>query len=455
MTKEEEIRARVRMFVEQHRLLTTGEKVLAALSGGADSVYLLRWLVGEGYDVVAAHCNFQLRGAESVRDEEFVKGLTSRLGVELRVVKFDTTEYAHTHGISIEMAARDLRYDYFNQLCDELGIGHIAVAHHRDDSIETALLNMVRGTGIQGMTGIRPHNGRVVRPLLCVSHGEIVGALTEMGQDFVVDSTNLAPDYSRNKVRLEVMPLLRSINAGADSNILTTIENLSEANKVYSAAIQQMWDECTETISNTDQEAPDIENHDTLYINHDTLYINIEKLADTPSPISVLHHGLSRLGFNRATMTGMLACRQVGTEFASPTHRAIIDRKHIIVAPWPKSHADEAVLLSEFPSIAVERIPAGALEINRSPRYAYIDAATLHGNLTVRRPKSGDRFKPFGMKGSKLLSDFLTDQKLSVIEKENQLVVCDDRDIVWVVGRRSSDKHKVTAATRDVIVLKI
>lgn len=448
MTKEEEIRARVRMFVDQHRLLTTGEKVLAALSGGADSVYLLRWLVGEGYDVVAAHCNFQLRGAESVRDEEFVKGLTSRLGVELRVAKFDTTEYAHTHGISIEMAARDLRYDYFNQLCDKLGIGHIAVAHHRDDSIETTLLNMVRGTGILGMTGIRPHNGRVVRPLLCVSHGEIVGALTEMGQDFVVDSTNLAPDYSRNKVRLEVMPLLRSINAGADSNILTTIENLSEANKVYSAAIRQMWDDCTETISNTDSETPDIENHDTLYI-------NIEKLADTPSPISVLHHGLSHLGFNRATMAGMLACRQVGTEFASPTHRAIIDRKHIIVAPWPKSQADEAVLLSEFPSIAVERIPAGALEINRSPRYAYIDAATLHGNLTVRRPKSGDRFKPFGMKGSKLLSDFLTDQKLSVIEKENQLVVCDDRDIVWVVGRRSSDKHKVTAATRDVIVLKI
>ena len=232
--------SRVEAFVAENRLLHPQDRVLVALSGGADSVGLLLMLRELGYTVESAHCNFHLRGAESQRDEEFVRRLCQRLDIPLHVREFDTTAYAHSQGMSIEMAARELRYGWFDQLCQERGISNVATAHHADDNVETLLLNLVRGTGLQGLCGIPPRNGRVVRPLLSVWRNDIVRYLEQKGQDYVTDSTNLQTDFTRNKIRLEVLPLLRQLNPAADANLQRCIENLAEVQKVYRASVDAL-----------------------------------------------------------------------------------------------------------------------------------------------------------------------------------------------------------------------
>ncbi|MBR1378136.1 MAG: tRNA lysidine(34) synthetase TilS [Bacteroidaceae bacterium] len=440
-------RQHVMQFIEKHHLLAPGQRVLAALSGGADSVMLLRLLHGEGYYIEAAHCNFRLRGSESERDEEFVGQLCHSLGIRLHVTRFDTATYAHNHGISIEMAARQLRYQYFEQLRTERHMDAVAVAHHRDDNVETLLLNLIRGTGLKGMTAMQPRNGHIIRPLLCLSRADITAYLDRIGQSYMTDSTNLTDVYSRNKIRLDVMPLLRSINPAADANISNAIENLQEAYKVYAASIEQMAAECLDR----QERAPGTTTGETTTTH--TLYINIERLHKCSSPLSVLHHLLSPLGFNRRQMAEMLEPHAVGSQFNSATHRLIADRSHLIVA-LAASEPEAPTPLSKFDGIRCTRVMASELTIEPDPRRAYIDSSTLSGELTVRRVRKADAFRPFGMKGRKLVSDLLTDLKLNRIEKEEQLVVCDSDEIVWVVGRRSSEKHKITSTTKEVIVME-
>ena len=212
---------KVEKYIAKHNLLTKEKSVLVALSGGADSVALLVALLKLEYRIEAVHCNFHLRGEESNRDETFVRELCQRRGVKLHVIEFDTTQYAKEKGISIEMAARELRYDAFEKLRKETGAGAIAVAHHMDDSAETILLNLVRGTGIKGLHGIQPKNGYIVRPLLCVGREEIIDYLKWRNEQFVTDSTNLTSDYTRNKIRLEIIPKLAEINPSIKENLST------------------------------------------------------------------------------------------------------------------------------------------------------------------------------------------------------------------------------------------
>ena len=198
------MKGKVSDFIGKHQLLSHEGLHLVALSGGPDSVALLLVLRELGYKIEAAHCNFHLRGEESDRDEEFVKSLCNKLDIPFHIIHFDTREYATLHQVSVEMAARDLRYGYFRQLCQDIGAASVCVAHHRDDAVETLLMNLLRGSGIHGLTGIRPKNGAIVRPLLCVSREEIEQYLHSIGQDYVTDSTNLVNDVMRNKIRLEV-----------------------------------------------------------------------------------------------------------------------------------------------------------------------------------------------------------------------------------------------------------
>lgn len=234
---------KLKTYIAKHKLLGNG-KYIVALSGGADSVCLLRVMLSMGYNVEAAHCNFRLRGDESNRDEEFCTSLCARLDVPLHKVHFDTREYASLHKVSIEMAARELRYAYFEQLRLAIGADGIVVAHHSDDNVETILLNLVRGTGIYGLEGIKPRNGFILRPLLCLSKNEILDYLSSVNQDFITDSSNLVDDVQRNKIRLNLMPVLRSVNPSASENILTTAENISQAARVYSHAINESVNEC-------------------------------------------------------------------------------------------------------------------------------------------------------------------------------------------------------------------
>lgn len=420
-------------FIRSQQLLSADGLHLVALSGGADSVALMLVLKALGYRIEAVHCNFHLRGEESDRDEQFVKNLSSRENIPLHLIHFDTREYADLHQVSIEMAARDLRYHYFFQLLKDIGADTVCVAHHRDDAVETLLMNLLRGAGIHGLTGIRPRNRHVVRPLLCVSRKEILMALKSIGQEYVTDSSNLETEVLRNKIRLQLIPLLEQLNPSASENIFRTSFFLSEAEKVYNANFKVPGEN-----------------------------LSISSLLELPSPLSLLHEWLSPLGFNRTQMFEILESSisgMSGKEFNSKTHTLVIDRENIFVEPIKPPMKPFIIpetglyYIDETISLRVS-ILNNSNEISREPYICTIDADKVKFPLTLRPVCQGDRFVPFGMNGSKLISDFLTDQKLPLIDKRHQLLLADVTGlIVWVVGLRTSNICRVTSSTS--FILKI
>ena len=304
---------RIQQFIEKNQLLESRKLYLVGLSGGADSVALLLILRELGYRIEAAHCNFKLRGEESDRDEIFVRELCTHYNIPIHVIHFDTKEYANLHKVSIEMAARDLRYGYFRQLCKDINAEGVCIAHHRDDAVETLLMNLLRGAGIHGLTGIRPKNDIVIRPLLCVSRQEILEYLDSIGQSYVTDSTNLVDDVLRNKIRLRVLPLLEEIAPGATVNIDKTANYLREAEQVYEAEMQR----------------------EKSMLSIDAGEVSITELLQQPSPSAFLHEWLSPLGFNTSQTEQILHAvnGEPGREFMSATHTLVVDRTSILVEP--------------------------------------------------------------------------------------------------------------------------
>ena len=419
---------KVSQFIEEKHLLGFGDKVLVALSGGADSVALLRVLLRLGYACEAAHCNFHLRGEESVRDERFVRALAERLGVPLHVIHFDTNAYAASHNVSVEMAARELRYDWFAKLRQECGAKVVAVAHHRDDSVETFLLNLVRGTGINGLQGIRPVNGDVVRPLLCVSRAEILDYLSLLGQDYVTDSTNLQDEFVRNKLRLNVIPMLETINPSVSDTIAETARRLSDVAQVYQEAIQAA----------KQRVMPDGET------------IDIPALCREPGAQNLLFELLYPLGFNAAQVNDVFRALhgESGRIFYSREWVLLIDRNRLIRRPSGE--------VEPQPELCLERMEVNPpFSVPHNNKEAYVDAEKVQGELTLRKWQSGDKFIPFGMKGFKSVRNYLRDKKFSRFEKERQWVVCAGDRIVWLVNEQLHNRFCVTSETRFVINLKL
>lgn len=432
-------------FIGKHQLLSHDGLHLVALSGGADSVALLLILRRLGYRIEAAHCNFHLRGEESDRDEDFVKSLCKKLEIPLHVIHFDTEEYASIHQVSIEMAARDLRYGYFRQLCQDLGAASVCVAHHRDDAVETLLMNLLRGSGIHGLTGIRPKNGLIVRPLLCVSREEIEDYLHSIGQDYVTDSTNLVDDVVRNKIRLRVLPLLKEINPKAAENIFKTSRYLFEAERIINQSIDN-------------QKVRLIQGNPDSFLQT----VSIPQLLRLPSPEIFLYEWLAPYGFN-TTQTEQISSQltgESGREFLTSTHTLVIDRETLILVPLQppmktiKIPEEGRYRYNE--EICFDVSLTNEISISKSDDCVTLDAATVRFPLTVRPVQTGDRFCPFGMEGHRLVSDFLTDCKRSLIDKRRQLVVTDrDGQIIWVVGLRSDNRFRVTEKTLEIMRLTI
>ena len=439
------VKKKVADFIEKQQLLSRDGLHIVALSGGADSVALLLILRQLDYRVEAAHCNFHLRGDESNRDEAFVKSLCQSLDVPLHLIHFDSYEYASLHQVSIEMAARDLRYGYFRQLCQDIGAETVCVAHHRDDAVETFLMNLLRGSGIHGLTGIRPRNGQVVRPLLCVSRQEIETYLQQEGQDYVTDSTNLQDDVLRNKIRLNLLPLLKEINPKAAENIDKTAFFLQEAEKIFNKEVT------SEKSSLLGTQNPDGEQK-----------ILIPELLQQPSPEVFLHEWLAPYGFNTTQIEQISAhlIGESGREFRSATHTLIIDRDQLVLAPF-----DQPMKTLKMPETGRYRYDEKRLfvveefddiTISNSADCATIDKSNVQYPLIVRPVQIGDVFCPFGMDGHKLLSDFLTNCKLSILEKRRQLVVADSKgDILWVVGLRTDNRYRVGSHTSSILRITI
>ncbi|MGB4341313.1 MAG: tRNA lysidine(34) synthetase TilS, partial [Dysgonamonadaceae bacterium] len=411
---------KVRSYIKENRLLKPDDRVIVGLSGGMDSMTLIDVLLSLGYNCMAVHCNFHLRGEESERDAAFVEQWCESAKVGLVSVDFDTYRYAAEHKISIEMAARELRYKWFEDIRKEHHADAIAVAHHRDDLAETVLLNLIRGTGIRGLSGISPKNNFIVRPLLGVSRDEIEAYVDERKLPFIFDSSNSDDAFVRNFLRLNVIPLLEKINPSVKNAIYRTAQHVGEARKIYDFYVENQ--------------------KKAIFAGN---RINIDKLKTTLSPATMLFEILSPFGFNASVIEDICQCLDSipGKVFYSNDYRLIKDRKDLIL----DKISDENLSQREY---AIDKVSqeitdpirlkisflSGNITINKDARFLYADADKLSFPLTLRKWQPGDWFIPFGMKGRKKLSDFFTDRKFSLPDKENAWVLTSDEDIVWVVG---------------------
>ena len=424
--------SKVKDYIKKHKLLSLSDLYIVALSGGADSVALLLLLDEMGYKVHALHCNFHLRGEESDRDERFCEDLCLKKNIPFHRIHFDTLMYAETHKMSVEMAARELRYRYFEQLRKDIGAEGICVAHHQDDTVETVLLNLVRGTGLRGLTGIQPRNGAILRPLLCVTRTEIEAYLATKQQDYVTDSTNLETDFVRNKIRLQVVPLLRQLNPAVSENIVRTAEHLTEAQKVLDAVV--------DTYKGSNQ-------------------LDLCALQQVGSAEYIVFEWLKQYGFNGSQVQQVISA-ETGSIFSSQTgYEVLKDRGRLLVEPTimaftPIRIPEEGTYV--LPDDRRLNVRRSNPFVSKDSHEATLDARQVRFPLTVRRVEEGDWMIPYGMTGRKLLSDLMTDLKMSLFDRRRQLVVVDAQGaVVWAIGLRTDHRCRVTDATQEVIAIKI
>ena len=437
-------------YINRYNLIAEGDKVILALSGGIDSMVLADLLLKTKVEFVAAHCNFHLRGEESDGDEKFVRDYAERNDIRCFVKHFDTEQYAAEQGISIEMAARDLRYAWFEQLRQQLGYDKIAVAHHADDQAETFFINLLRGAGLNGLKGMKPQNGVVIRPLLWASREQIRKYAVENQILWREDHTNAESVYLRNKIRNQLLPTFDELQPEARQGLYKSLEHLSAENELYRALLKEKLAQIVE-------------------LDGDVQRLPFSKLvkAKVPEPVEgptysfqLLFEWLRQYGFNTdqchfiydAIGTG------IGNQYCSPTHCVVIARNDLQLSEI-KEEKDEEIQIG----IGEETINSpihlcfSKLErtaefiIDKSPEVAQLDYNKLSFPLTLRHWHHGDRFHPLGMKGSKLLSDFFVDQKFTEYQKQNVwLLVSAEGDILWVVGYRMDDRFKIANDTKTV-----
>jgi tRNA(Ile)-lysidine synthase len=425
---------KIRQYIEKHGLLNPDSRVIVGLSGGADSMALLSILQRLGYACWAAHCNFHLRGEEAARDEHAAGQWAMSQHIPWVKQDFDTLAVARRRGISVEMAARDLRYEWFEQLRGELSADAIAVAHHRDDNVETLLLNLLRGTGIKGLAGMQPKNGYVIRPLLGVSKQEILQYADGQNLPFVVDSSNLEEKCMRNKIRLSALPALQAIQPAVELAFIHTMENVNEAVRIYEFHIQKAIEQVFDPKSGT---------------------IDIPLLQALPSPEAVLFELLKTYGFSRDVVRDAAEAinKQSGKEFYSTEYLLLKDRNRFLLLP---REGEEGVLVQEIHEKDVEWVVVDShFKIIKDRNIAYFDADRIQFPLQLRPWQQGDRFMPFGMNHFQKLSDYFSTHKFSKPEKEKARLLCSGSDILWLVGHRTDHRFRITETTQKAVVVKL
>lgn len=435
----------IRQFLETHGI-SRDARFLLAVSGGADSISMLHAFKFLNLKIMVLHCNFSLRGKESDMDEQFVKRFCHTYGIAHSVKKFDTIGYARRQGISIEMAARDLRYAWFREMKEKKQMDYIVVAHHADDVAETMLINLCRGTGIRGISGIKPVNGDILRPLLACSRNEILQYIQQHRLNYRTDSSNNSPDYVRNKIRHQVMPILKEINPSLLSTLTATGETLKETEAVFLEGIRRLQTEILH------QEAGE-----TL--------IDIERTLASPAPYTLLYETLRPHGFNKEQIRDILNSHTAtsGKQFRAGNLLLVKDRNF-----W-RLYADDGCPRTNLSIPAPGTYAAGNINLRFTlfprpenfviPRQAGIlclDADKIRFPLLVRNWEAGDSFCPLGMKMSrKKLSDFFTDQKFSLRRKQECLLLLSNRQIAWVIGHRADERFKITSATSHILQVEL
>ena len=429
-------------FIKKNNLFSEKDKLLLAVSGGVDSVVLCELCKQSGYDFAIAHCNFQLRGKDSDRDEKFVRGLAAKYNVMFHGIKFDTKAIASERKISTQEAARDLRYNWFEETRESSGYKYILTAHHGDDNIETVLMNFFRGTGISGIRGIESKHGFIVRPLLFARRAELEDFLEKNKLDYVSDITNEQDDYTRNYFRNKVIPFIQKSFPEVNENILANITRFKETELLYRKAIQ-------------------MHKKKLLEFKGKEIHIPVLKLKKTEPLHSIVYEIIRDYGFSSAQVNEIINLleSESGKYVQSLSHRIIKNRNWLIIAPNQSTEAEIVIIerTGNWPfaegHLKIELVPAPTSNIKASNDFASLDAAEIQFPLLLRKWKPGDYFYPLGMKKKKKLSRFFIDQKFSKTDKEKVWVIEMNKKIAWIAGHRIDDRFKITDKTKSILTL--
>ncbi len=434
------------LYIQQEGLLQAGDKVLLAVSGGLDSVVMTHLLHGLGYATALAHCNFQLRGADADGDETFVKNLATKLDLPFFSTHFDTKGYAKQHGLSTQMAARELRYEWLEGIRKQEGCYYLATAHHKNDQAETVLLNLVKGTGIRGLHGMLPKQGHLVRPLLAFARVELEAYAEANNLSWRTDASNADTHYQRNFLRHEVLPLLEQVNPSVVNTLAQEAGYFKDAATIYEQGIKYYLKKLVEKRA-------------------EGFFVPIKKLKLYPAQATLLYEWLGPVGFNDTQVHEILAALD-STEvkqFYSSDYRLIKDRQFLVLTD-KATETEHRVVIEKFS----KRVKVPGLElkfhVQTATNYhipthatvAAIDADKLEMPLVLRRWQRGDYLYPIGPKRKKKkLSNLLGELKLTQLQKENTWVLCSGEYIIWVVGHRLDDRFKVTGGTKQIVEIAI
>ena len=431
----------LKTHIEKRLGFLNQSKLLIAISGGIDSVVLTHLCHKLGLNISLAHCNFNLRGKESDADEGFVLELAENLDLEVFVQRFDTELYAKDNKRSIQMAARELRYSWFSELVEQLKFDFILTAHHADDNLETFLINFTRGTGLEGLTGIPEVNDKFIRPLLPFSSESILNYAQAHQIKWRDDSSNKSVKYLRNKLRHEVVPILKEINPGLLQSFQTTLNNLNESSEIVEESIDVFLKKAIESIGDKE------------------VRFKISEFKKLNNPKPYLFESLKEFGFNEWNDVVGLLDAETGKQVFSPTHRLIKNREYLLLS---EINLEESKSISISDNVSQVETPFGILFFDEADaifgertNIIFADKDALNFPLTIRKYKAGDVFHPLGMTGKKKVSKYFKDEKLSLLDKENTWLLCSGDDIVWIINRRADNRFRVTENTKRILKIEL
>lgn len=432
-------------YIHAENLFHSSQRIILAVSGGADSMLMLHLFANTGFSIGVAHCNFRLRGAESDGDEQFVSDYCDRHNITFFVKHFNTEEFALQEGISIEMAAREMRYEWFNELLGREHYDYLATAHHQDDVIETFLINLSRGSGIKGLSGIQAKSGKIIRPMLFTNRAEILDYCTRMKLEYRTDSSNQDTVYKRNLIRQEILPVLEQVNPAFRKNALKTIGNLNETAELFQQRISEI--------------------RSFVYSEDDLgAMIHIEKFQTLRPQRTILFELIREFGFQIEQIDDILDSmnRESGRKFFSGDYRLVKDREYLLISPF-KQKSDQVFYIDEDCAKIQIPIHLSFEKFERTAGFRFsthlntidLDLDMLVFPLILRHWQTGEYFQPLGMQGLKKLSDFFIDEKYSIPDKENAWILASGDQLVWIVGKRMNERFKITPKTRRIIRIRL
>lgn len=426
--------------INQNFPFLNGRKLLLATSGGIDSMVLLHLCHQAGLDIRVAHCNFQLRGEESDQDEKFVVSECEKLETLVFVNHFDTKKFAEEHKLSIQVVARNLRYDWFNTLLINNGYDYLLTAHHLDDSLETFLINFTRASGLDGLTGIPKQNGYIIRPLLAFSRNEIEAFANQNKIQWREDSSNASDKYARNRLRHDVIPVLKELNPSLLSSFESTISNLQQAQTMVDDASRIVYRKVVEDINYQKR-------------------INLQELMQLPNYQAYLYQWLEPFGFSDWTSISELVHAQSGKQIHSQKHTLLKDRNELIVFPKQENKETGQILVEKGQKDVKFPLKLTFCNVDdisvQTTNTIFVDEDKLTFPLEIRKWKEGDLLYPSGMEGKKKLSKFFKDEKFSLIDKSETWLLCSANEIVWVIGKRQDERFKITESTKRILKINL